>query len=91
MRNDAQPDLSTNCLATGRYLTAHSGSRRPIGHRAGARPAQSPVTYDQHELEAKELLADILACIFAEALDTGKLDRQSRESVSPQQSNRVKR
>jgi hypothetical protein len=75
---DAQSELRTDYPTAGRSLTLRAGSRRRTAHRAGDRPTEPPVTCDRRVLEIKEVLADILACIFAEAQEMGTLEPLSQ-------------
>jgi hypothetical protein len=54
-------------------------SRRHTNCGPGFWREQAPVVSDRHALEVKEALAEILACIFAEAQETGDKGYSSHE------------
>jgi hypothetical protein len=90
MLTAAQTDARTDrCPAPDRSLTVRTGSRRCIAHGAGDRPTTPPVTSDRLVAEMQEVLADILACIFAEAQDMGTLEPPSQASGSFHNNQRV--
>ena len=77
------PDLrTTDAPASSRPRAVVGRRRRGATCRVGAQPYQSLVTGDRHDIEIMELLADILACVFAESQKTGIIDLPSGSQVT---------
>lgn len=86
MNIEIQSDLRTDGPSFGRPWAVPSRLRR----RAclpGAEPDQLPAANDDNVVATMEKLADILACIFAEAQETGTMNLPgASERQLPQQS-----
>ncbi len=82
MLTKSKSDLKTDGSAPGRFR-ARGGQRR--GRRAGGADSahgQALVTADRRVIEMMEVLADILACVFAESQEAGKIDIPNGSQVA---------
>lgn len=69
---ESKTDFRNSDSGTERSQTVAARTKRPAARGVRLWTAQSTVIVDRHMLEVKEVLADILACIFAGAQGMGE-------------------
>jgi hypothetical protein len=79
---ETKSDLRTGGPALSRRRTVAARRRHSPSCRLSAQPYQSLEPCDRHDIEIMEVLADILACVFAEAQEAGKINLPSGSPVA---------